>query len=220
MGARRRGQLRPAVRPFCLAPPLAAMLMLTACDGALSTPETITVPLGEATPAQAAAPSVAGAAPVNDYGATPMNERVAVLGLLNKRNNVAEEIKLKPGEAREIGQVIIRLSACERTAPWELPQETGAFVQVDIRERGQQQHSRVFSGWLFRESPSLSVVEHPVYDVWVKDCTMRFPGEEGSAAAAKEPAGKPAPQPSASASPSPSPAPAATPVATPPAPPV
>lgn len=208
------------MRPFCLAPPMAAMLMLAACDGGPQAPETITIPLGEATPAQAAAPSVPGAAPVNDYGATPMNERVAVLGLLNKRNNVSEEIKLKPGEAREIGQVIIRLSACERTAPWELPLETGAFVQVDIRERGQQQHSRVFSGWLFRESPSLSVVEHPVYDVWVKDCTMRFPGEEGSAAAAKEPASKPAPRPSASASlpPMPAPAPAATPVAAPPAP--
>jgi hypothetical protein len=22
------------------------------------------------------------------------------------------------------------------------------------------------------------VVEHPVYDVWVKDCAMKFPGEE------------------------------------------
>jgi hypothetical protein len=65
-----------------------------------------------------------------------MAERVAVLGLLNKRNNVSEEISLKPGEAREIGPVIIRLSACERTAPWEMPQLTGAFVQVDIRNAG------------------------------------------------------------------------------------
>jgi hypothetical protein len=107
-----------------------------------------------------------------------MEDRVAVIGLLNKRNNVSQEIKLKPGEAQEFGPVIIRLSACEHTAPWEMPQEAGAFVQVDIRERGQSQHRRVFSGWLFRDSPSLNVVEHPVYDVWVKDCAMRFPGED------------------------------------------
>ena len=56
-----------------------------------------------------------------------------------------------------------------------------------------------------RESPSLNVVEHPVYDVWVKDCTMRFPGEEGSAAADKAEAGKSAPRPS----PAPTPEPAA-----------
>lgn len=84
---------------------------------------------------------------------------------------------MRPGDVREEGPVILQLSACERTAPWEMPQETGAFVQVDVLERGESEHTRVFSGWLFKESPSLNVVEHPVYDVWVKDCAMRFPGE-------------------------------------------
>ncbi len=189
-----------------LAAPLAGALLLAACDFVSPAPDTVKVPIDEANPVAAAS---APAAPVNDYGATPMNERVAVLGLLNKRNNVSEEIRLKPGESREIGPVIIRVSACERTAPWELPQQTGAFVQVDIRGRGAAQHARVFSGWMFLESPSLNVVEHPVYDVWVKDCTMRFPGEEGPASPTADPSAKPAP--AASATPTPAPAPAATP---------
>lgn len=189
------------MRAILLVAPLVCALALTACDGTPDESETVKVAIGEATPA----PAATAGAPVNDYGATPMEDRVAVIGLLNKRNNVSEEIELKPGEDREIGPVIIRLSACERTAPWELPQETGAFVQVDIRERGQQQHRRVFSGWLFRESPSLNVVEHPTYDVWVKDCTMRFPGEEGSAAATVEPSGAPTPRPSALPTPVPTP---------------
>ena len=112
-------------------------------------------------------------------GATPNEERVATLGLLNKRNNLSEDIELKPGESREIGPVI---ASCERTPPWEMPQETGAFVQVDVLERGEREHTRVFSGWLFKQSPSLNVVEHPLYDVWVKDCAMRFPGEEEGSA--------------------------------------
>jgi len=110
--------------------------------------------------------------------ATPMAERVATIGLLNKRNNVARDFELSPGDLVEEGPVIIRLGACERTAPYEFPQETGAFVQVDIRERGESDHRRVFSGWLFKENPSLNVVEHPIYDVWVKDCAMSFPGDE------------------------------------------
>ena len=36
----------------------------------------------------------------------------------------------------------------------------------------------VFSGWLFKNSPSLNVVEHPIYDVWVKDCAMSFPARK------------------------------------------
>jgi hypothetical protein len=113
---------------------------------------------------------------------TPMKDRVATLGLLNKRNNISQDITLKPGETRRIGDVIVALKACERTAPWEMPQETGAFVQVFIQQaRGGQGFAKVFSGWLFRESPSLNVVEHPIYDVWVKDCAMSFPGEEAGA---------------------------------------
>ena len=113
---------------------------------------------------------------------TPLKDRVATLGLLNKRNNLTQDIKMKPGESRRIGDVIVRLATCERTAPWELPPETGAFVQVLVAQRSSPEATpkwlRVFSGWLFKNSPSLNVVEHPVYDVWVKDCAMSFPGED------------------------------------------
>jgi hypothetical protein len=142
---------------------------------------------------------------------TPMAERVTVLGLLNKRNNISRDIELKPGEQRRVGDVVVRLSACERTAPWEEPPETGAFVQVVVQERADidadLEWHRVFSGWLFRNSPSLNVVEHPIYDVWVKDCKMSFPGEEAPLpddgdAARTAPA---APAPTASPTPSPTP---------------
>ena len=110
---------------------------------------------------------------------TPMEERVATIGLINKRNNETQDLELRPGQQQRVGNVIVRLSACERTAPWEMPQETGAFVQVLVLERGSEDNfRRIFSGWLFKNSPSLNVVEHPIYDVWVKDCAMTFPGEE------------------------------------------
>ena len=115
---------------------------------------------------------------------TPMAERVATLGLLNKRNNLARDLEMRPGESRRVGDVIVRLSACERTAPWEMPRETGAFVQVLVHNTGEgDSWQRVFSGWLFKNSPSLNVVEHPIYDVWVKNCAMSFPGEEAPAPA-------------------------------------
>lgn len=114
---------------------------------------------------------------------TPMAERVAVLGLLNKRNGQTRDIELKPGEAIRFGKVVVRLRACEKTAPWESYPDQGAFVQLIVRERppGTTEAERwrqVFSGWLFKENPAANVVEHPIYDVWVKACKMSFPGEE------------------------------------------
>ncbi len=29
---------------------------------------------------------------------------------------------------------------------------------------------RLFSGWMFAESPGLNAVEHPVFDVWLTGC--------------------------------------------------
>lgn len=119
----------------------------------------------------------------SQYG-TPVKDRVATLGFLNKRNNDTQDLVMKPGESRRIGNVVVKLGTCEKTLPWEQPPETGAFVQVFVEERDRTSEPltwrKAFSGWLFRNSPSLNVVEHPIYDVWVKDCAMKFPGEEES----------------------------------------
>ena len=116
--------------------------------------------------------------PVEKSAGTPMKDRVAVIGVLNKRNNLSQTFEMKPGQSRRWGNVIVRLSACERTAPWEFPRQTGAFAQVFVQKAGSDtaDWAKVFSGWLFRETPGLNVVEHPIYDVWVKDCRMSFDG--------------------------------------------
>lgn len=103
---------------------------------------------------------------------TPMVERIAVLGVLNKRDGVSRDISLHPGQAVRIGNLVVRLRACDQTADWEPEKLTGAFVQADLQETGGPWR-RIFSGWLYKESPSLNVVENPYYDVWPKSCAMR-----------------------------------------------
>jgi hypothetical protein len=103
---------------------------------------------------------------------TPMAERTAVIGILSKRDGVARDIVLHPGQAAKVGPLVVRLRACDQTADWEPEQLTGAFLQVDLEGRDSQWR-RIFSGWLFKESPSLNAVENPLYDVWPKSCTMR-----------------------------------------------
>jgi hypothetical protein len=153
---------------------------------------------------------------------TPMRERSAVIGLLNKRNGLTRDLTMKPGEALRVGDAIVRLQACETSAPWENVQETGAFVQLDVRSSADGKWRRNFSGWLFRERPDRNVVQHPVYDVWVRSCTMEWPetgaetvklGGKGEPIAARAASGAnassaAAPDPAASA---PAPAPSATP---------
>jgi hypothetical protein len=190
-----------------------APLALAACNGRGGADAE-----GTEVPKEAAGKAVAGQVVESEYG-TPVKDRVATVGLLNKRNNLSQDVVLKTGEAKRIGNVTIKLATCERTPPWESPPETGAFVQVFVEERASTDQPlawrKVFSGWLYKNAPSVNVVEHPVYDVWVKDCAMKFPGEEDSPApaASASSAAKPAGSASPAASPSPSPKPSAKPSA-------
>ncbi|HEX7876801.1 MAG TPA: DUF2155 domain-containing protein, partial [Sphingobium sp.] len=108
------------------APVLGCLLMLAACGGD-------DLPTANQTgPIRIEGQKISNGASATLPG-TPMAERVAVIGLLNKRNGITTDLTMKPGDALRVGDAIVRLQACETSAPWENVQETGAFVQLDVR---------------------------------------------------------------------------------------
>ncbi len=125
--------------------------------------------------AAAAAAVPPPAAPLPPAGkVTPMAERVVQLAALNKRNGQIERFTAKPGQQVVFDTLTIRVRACETTPPWEQAL-TGAFLQIDEAQRAGGAR-RLYSGWMYAESPSLHPLQHALYDVWVKSCTMSFPG--------------------------------------------
>ena len=55
------------------------------------------------------------------------------------------------------------------TSPTSETQKTDSFVEVDEITLDREIR-RIFTGWMFSDSPGLNAVEHPVYDVWLKGC--------------------------------------------------
>lgn len=211
-------------RVFAYAPILALPLALAACGKGQPAPEAQDTSIPDAIAGMQAGP--AQAARGQQIG-TPNKDRVVTLGVLNKRNNLTQDLVMKPGEVKRLGNLVVKVATCEKSLPWERPQEEGAFVQVFVEERANANEKlawhKVFSGWLFKNSPALNTVQHPVYDVWVKSCAMNFPGEEAlpdssaSSSSAAKASGKPstAPSPEASESTAPAPTSSAAPVASP-----
>jgi len=159
---------------------LSLLSVLAACGGEPA-PEAQDTSVPDAIAGMQAGPAQAAKGP--QIG-TPNKDRVVTLGVLNKRNNLTQDLVMKPGESRRLGNLVVKVATCEKTLPWEKPQEEGAFVQVFVEQRRTTEEklawNKVFSGWLFKNNPGANVVEHPVYDVWVKSCAMSFPGEEAS----------------------------------------
>ena len=81
-------------------------------------------------------------------------------------------------------------------------QKIDAFIEVDEITLDRKIR-RIFSGWMFADSPALNAVEHPIYDVWLTGCktTSEVPPPPGVEAVAK-PAPEPA-KPASAAAPAP-----------------
>jgi hypothetical protein len=71
-------------------------------------------------------------------------------------------------ETVQFGALQITPRVCYTRPPTET-QRTSVFVEVDqVSLKGGAQ--RIFTGWMFAESPALNPIDHPVYDVWLVDC--------------------------------------------------
>lgn len=71
------------------------------------------------------------------------------------------------------GSLRIVVHHCEK-APAESREESMAFVTIS-ETKGPFPAQELFSGWMFSASPALSSFDHPLYDVWVKECKVLPP---------------------------------------------
>jgi hypothetical protein len=74
-------------------------------------------------------------------------------------------------ETVQFGALQVTPRVCYSRPEAEEP-KTDSFVEVDEITLDRKIR-RIFTGWMFAESPGLNAVEHPVYDVWLKSCKAK-----------------------------------------------
>jgi len=107
----------------------------------------------------------AAAAPVID-------NQVAVLQGLDKVTARVSPLRAPLDTPIRFGTLEIIVRACRETPPTE-PPESAAFLEVRELPPASEPDApptELFSGWMFASSPTVSALEHPVYDIWVVDC--------------------------------------------------
>ncbi len=93
---------------------------------------------------------------------------IALFSGLDKITGVTTSFEAKIGEEHAFGGLIVKPFVCYTRPVTEEPKTT-SFVEVDETEPSGKR-KRVFSGWMFAESPGLNAVEHPTFDVWLTGC--------------------------------------------------
>lgn len=117
-----------------------------------------------------------------------LDNRVAVFSALDKVTATIKTLEVPINETVQFGALKVTPRVCYSRPSTEQPKTT-TFVEVDeVQLDGNQK--RIFTGWMFAESPGLNAVEHPTFDVWLTACQkprkavaeQRAPAPPGAAA--------------------------------------
>lgn len=110
----------------------------------------------------------AGWFPLRPAGAERIENQIAVFAGLDKVTARIEAFEVPLNGKHLFGVLEITARVCYSRPAIETPKTT-AFVEVN-ELRSDAAPKKIFTGWMFAESPGLNAVEHPVYDVWLTSC--------------------------------------------------
>jgi hypothetical protein len=131
------------------------------------------------------AAGAAGALGGSSALADRITNQVAIFAALDKVTARISTLEIRLNETKQFGSLKVTPRACYSRAPTE-PPRTSTFVEVDeVALDGRE--NRIFTGWMFAESPGISAVEHPVFDVWLTRCSQPPRPETASKGGKAEP---------------------------------
>ncbi|MBI4921562.1 MAG: DUF2155 domain-containing protein [Devosia nanyangense] len=119
--------------------------------------------------------------------AETISNPIAAFSGLDKITGRITEFDVYIDETVQFGALQITPRVCYTRPPTET-QRTSVFVEVDqVSLKGGTQ--RIFTGWMFADSPALNAIDHPVYDIWLVDCKQSSdtPPPDATPSASSEP---------------------------------
>jgi hypothetical protein len=99
-----------------------------------------------------------------------IENQVAIFAALDKVTARISKLEIKLGDTVKFGSLRVTPRLCYSRPP-DQPPKTTTFVEVQETQLDGSE-KKLFSGWMFAESPGLDAVEHAVYDVWLTECSQ------------------------------------------------
>lgn len=105
----------------------------------------------------------------DDRAPANIDGSLVILQGLDKETARIQTFGGKVGSVVSFRTLEIAIRRCQKTPP-QLKPEKAAFLQIYDVDPETKKKKLVFSGWMFASSPALSAMDHPTYDIWVRDC--------------------------------------------------
>ena len=89
--------------------------------------------------------------------------------ILDKVSSKTSQLSLKIDKESKFENLIIKILKCKNSEFDDNPEVT-AYMQVQDITLDNNDQVFVFNGWTFSSSPSITLFDHPVYDIWLSKC--------------------------------------------------
>ena len=103
---------------------------------------------------------------------------IAILQGLDKITGRSSQIKIKIGQEVRFGKLSIIMHKCWKSPADQRPENKilleiyeDSVNKTENNSKDKNGRNRIFYGWIFSSSPSISGLEHPVYDITALKCT-------------------------------------------------
>ena len=102
--------------------------------------------------------------------AEPIEGYAVNLQILDKITSQIKTIEINVNDTYNFGTLKIEIYACFKRPPEEIPED---FILLKIFDTLQDNNlEKIYQGWMISSSPATTPFEHPIYDVWVKECII------------------------------------------------
>ena len=95
--------------------------------------------------------------------------RFVEIKILDKVSSKTSQLSLNIEQETNFENLIIKVLKCKNSEFDDNPEVT-AYMQVQDITLKNNDKVFVFNGWTFSSSPSISLFDHPVYDIWLIKC--------------------------------------------------
>ena len=96
---------------------------------------------------------------------TNFDESFVTISLLNKITAEVKTVNIKLKQDYIYEELKIYAIDCYNSKPLE-KKETAAYLNI----YNKLSMEKIFNGWMIKSLPSVSSMEHPIYDIWVDNC--------------------------------------------------
>ena len=100
----------------------------------------------------------------------PVEGYLVNIQVLDKITAKVENVNIKVNSFYQYDTIKIYIYACYTNPPEEIPED---FVLLRIYDDiSRNENNLLYQGWMISSSPASTPLQHPIYDLWLKDCKV------------------------------------------------